>query len=343
MMPTISDFTQIPLVDSFSLSSLAHASDLFNLLAFSVDLGIFEQLKERKNYEELAETLNTNSRLTKKVLNALVSENLLSSEGDYYQINSVSKTYLLKDSPYYQGNMLDLYRNNRKTRWDNLSETLHKEKITPPDMKAVFSPSFVYAMAEGSVTGQIQATVNALDKEEALINAKKLLDVGGGHGLYGIAFTQKYPGLSATIMDLPPVIAEVTDNFIKSYNTDQVTTLPGDYEKDDLKGPYDVIFASDTLYRPKEEIVKLLARFADYLSPDGVIISKHWHIDDLIKDKTAVWFDLMLSLTSPEDRVHDSRTFLSCIDDAGLEVIKQIPLNHTAKPTVITISRRIEA
>lgn len=344
MIQPLPDFSTVPDADSFSMSNIAHASDVFNLLSCAMDLKIFELLKTKKTSEELSEEIKTDPRLTNKILKALVSENLLSYSDGIYSLNYNSQTYLIQDSPFYQGNLLELYNNTRKNRWDTLYQVLKGEKISQQkDIKGVFSPSFVLAMAEGAVNGQIQAALSALTNEECMNNAKTLLDIGGGHGLYGIAFTQKYPALSATIMDLPPVISEVTIPFIATYNTNRVFTIAGDYEKDDLKGPYDIIFASDTLYRPKEEIIRLLKRFSDYLSPDGIIISKHWQIEDLVQDKTAVWFDLMLSLNSTEDRVHDSKTFQSCIKEADLQVVKQIPLNHAAKPTVITIMRRTQA
>jgi hypothetical protein len=40
-----------------------------------------------------------------------------------------------------------------------------------------------------------------------------LLDIGGGHWLYSIFFTRKYPHLRACVLDLPQIIPVTNENI----------------------------------------------------------------------------------------------------------------------------------
>lgn len=95
--------------------------------------------------------------------------------------------------------------------------------------------------------GDLQRSVSAIASLSQFKNAKKLLDLGGGHGLYAIAFAQLNPNLDVSIFDLPHV-AEITRDFIKRYRMkDRIKVIAGDFTKDDIGNGYDIIFASDYL------------------------------------------------------------------------------------------------
>ncbi|WP_269849642.1 methyltransferase [Methanosarcina horonobensis] len=60
----------------------------------------------------------------------------------------------------------------------------------------------------------LQETVRVVRENVDFTNVKKLLDLGGGHGLYAIAFSKLNEDLQAFVFDLPPVTKE-TRYFIK--------------------------------------------------------------------------------------------------------------------------------
>lgn len=78
--------------------------------------------------------------------------------------------------------------------------------------------------------------------------AKKMLDLGGSHGLYSIELCRRNPDLKATIVDLPPV-KKYADECIAQYNAGQnVSFLPSDFMKDDLPQKVDVILAFNIIH-----------------------------------------------------------------------------------------------
>ena len=48
--------------------------------------------------------------------------------------------------------------------------------------------------------------INIISELPEFKEARKLLDLGGGHGLYAITFTKSNPNLGAYVFDFPDVV-----------------------------------------------------------------------------------------------------------------------------------------
>ena len=70
---------------------------------------------------------------------------------------------------------------------------------------------------EGMIALSRPLVDEAIAKVKLPPNARRLLDVGGGHGLYSIKFCYRYPELEATIFDLP-LATETTRKNIAAEN-----------------------------------------------------------------------------------------------------------------------------
>ena len=70
--------------------------------------------------------------------------------------------------------------------------------------------------------------------------ARRLLDVGGGHGSYSIGFCRRYPQLSATIFDLPGALKLGQETIAAERISDRIWVQEGDFWVDDLGDSYDV-------------------------------------------------------------------------------------------------------
>jgi hypothetical protein len=60
-------------------------------------------------------------------------------------------------------------------------------------------------IARGTMLGRLQATLKIVSKLPEFLNAKRLIDLGGGHGLFGIGFAQENPQLEVVVFDQPGV------------------------------------------------------------------------------------------------------------------------------------------
>lgn len=102
--------------------------------------------------------------------------------------------------------------------------------------------------------------------------ATRLIDIGGGHGLYALELCRRHPHLSATIFDFPGAIAAISDDIPTSV-AERVRMQAGDYFTDDLGAGYDLALLFNIIHahEPAENIA-LFERVANALSSDGRIV-----------------------------------------------------------------------
>ena len=84
---------------------------------------------------------------------------------------------------------------------------------------------------------------------------KRMLDVGGSHGLYCFEFCRKHPALKATVLDWPIGLENARLTLAQERDVaERIDLLEGDFEKEDLpKGGYDFIFLGNIIHGLSEE------------------------------------------------------------------------------------------
>jgi len=103
--------------------------------------------------------------------------------------------------------------------------------------------------------------------------ARRLLDVGGGHGLYSIRFCRRHPGLMATVFDLPQALDAARQTIVAERMTDRVSVQRGNFAHDDLGSGYDVVLLFNILHAwQPEQNVALLHKVAAALGPGGLVV-----------------------------------------------------------------------
>ena len=100
-----------------------------------------------------------------------------------------------------------------------------------------------------------------------------VLDVGGGHALYSIAFCDRYPSLSATIFDDSAVLEIARKNTAAAGLTDQISFQYGDYGIDELGEGYDVALIFNVVHGTDSETNRtLFPKVSDAVSPGGKVV-----------------------------------------------------------------------
>ncbi len=345
MIP-LEKLTERPAASSRPLYEIMENLEKFHLLTAAIDYDLFEYLKTPKSAETVSSELGTNSRLTEKLCNALNAMGLLLKTGSCYCNSSISNTYLVSSSPFYQIHLLNLERESRARRWPLFSKALKEGSLKAErDYGGAFTRDFLLAMAEGALRGGLQKVVDVLGSMPDFQKARTLLDLGGGHALYAIAFAKTNPKLEAYVLDFPHVIMSVTKQVISKYDlTNRVHTIPADFLKDDLGGKYDIIFASDALYKAKPQLSIMLQKVASSLNEDGLFVSKHWFLDeDKSSPLTAVLFDLNMSIEQYGDVPHNLFTlgeFISALNQAGFQLKNVTDISGQHDPSKLVIAKR---
>jgi hypothetical protein len=126
------------------------------------------------------------------------------------------------------------------------------------------------------ILGQLDLATLSASEVSAKIrlpsNARRLLDVGGGHGWYSAALCRRHPGLTATVLDLPGSTAIGREVIEASGLSEQVRHLDGDALSADLGEGYDAVLCFNLVHHlGPEQIPKLFARLYEALSPWGTL------------------------------------------------------------------------
>jgi ubiquinone/menaquinone biosynthesis C-methylase UbiE len=101
---------------------------------------------------------------------------------------------------------------------------------------------------------------------------QRLLDVGGGHGLYSVAFCRRYAGLRAEVLDLPEA-AEVGQRLVTEAGmSERVSYRPGDMRQVEWGEGYDCVLLFNVLHNATEvEAKEAVGRALRALRPGGTL------------------------------------------------------------------------
>jgi hypothetical protein len=120
---------------------------------------------------------------------------------------------------------------------------------------------------------------------DLLSNASKLLDVGGGSGVYACALAANNQHLKAQVMEQVPVDGIAREAIAKRGLTDQVSVVIGDMFKDAWPEDCDLHLFSNVMHDwNTDNILKLLERSGEALPEGGHVII---HETFLNLDKTG--------------------------------------------------------
>ena len=273
-MPTRREFSAEEILETAS----GYQKSRIILTAFELD--VFTVIgKDSLSSEEIARAIQAKPRSTDRLLNALCAVGLLRKERGLFSNTPASLRYLVRGGEGYLsrlGHMIAQFRS-----WATLTEAVKAGRsVTAREYDEVSLVRFIEAM-------HARAEADA-DKVVSLIGiagARRMLDVGGGSGVYSIAFARADNNLTAVVFDLPKV-TPIAERYISAAGlSDRVTTMAGDYRHDDFGAGYDLVFMSAIIHiNSPEENRALAAKAFRCLNPGGRIVIQDFIMNE---DRTA--------------------------------------------------------
>ena len=244
------------------------------ILLTAVRLDVFSALDgKQKTLQEVAGRLGAHGPTLGLLLNALVAMRLLEKDGDFYRNSTAAATHLVRSSTQYVGQLL-LLHDAEWGNWGKLEQTIRTGQRSVD--RHVFE-------TDPELGGNVLAVLHRIGQQSGPDLARRLklsgpvrfLDLGGGAGTNAIAFCQVYPDLTATVFDLPATL-RLTERTVKEAGLEsRVALLPGNFNKDELGGPYDVVLMSDILhYQDFSTNAALMKRVWTHLAPGGRLVIK---------------------------------------------------------------------
>ena len=111
--------------------------------------------------------------------------------------------------------------------------------------------------------------------------ARRLLDVGGGSGVYSIALVERFAGLSATVLESSPVDAIARRTIAAAGLAARIDVVTADMFAAAWPAGHDIHLFSNVLHDwDEEDCRRLLAASARTLAPGGTILVHDMLLDD---------------------------------------------------------------
>jgi precorrin-6B methylase 2 len=250
------------------------------ILLTAVKLDVFSAIGERpKAVQDIAGRIPADEPTLALFLNALVAMKLLTKESDLYGNSSMASKYLVRHSAQYVGHLL-LLHDAEWNNWGQLEETIRTGRRVVD--RHVFE-------TDPELGSNVLAVLNRIGQQSGpdfarrlkLTGSERLLDLGGGAGTNAIAFCQVYSELHATVFDLPTTL-KLTEKTVKDAGLQsRITLVSGDFNRDQLGGPYEVVLMSDILHYQTFPMNQDLVKKAFVsLAPGGRLIMKDRFLDE---------------------------------------------------------------
>lgn len=270
-------------------------------ISVALELDVFEALKESGDPARLQQRTGYSQRGLRALLGMLKCLGLLDRHDGAYQLNTVSRTYLLKESPFFWGPFFSRVATNlpshklllENVRDDRTSEIRAAEGWASghvDEAQAKLITDFMHCHSIGSAVG----LAHCCD----LSDVRKLLDVGGGSGCYATSIAAANPAMQATIMDLPTV-CKVAEGYIERAGiADRVNTVAVDMFREFWPRGYDAHFFANVFHDwSVETCVQLTSSSYAALEPGGRIFLQEMLLDDDgDSPSAAVAFSILMCL-----------------------------------------------
>lgn len=271
--------------------------------------------------EDVAVRNGLDKRATELLLNALVEIGYLIKRNDRFQNAPHAQNHLVRGAKGYIGWTL-LAESQAWGLWGQLEQTVRSGK-RPEGPRLYHDDNEATRNALRSLHARAETlfTKHVVEKVK-LDNVETLLDLGGGAGAYSIAFSRRWPKVTVTLFDLPPAIAVAKDTVGKTDVHKRVKLVEGDYKKDDLAGPYDVVFLSNVIHAEGADDVKaLLKKVFDAVAPGGRLILRDTFMSNDRARHGAV-FSLNLLLTTEHGRCYSAAEVDAMLKEAGFRDVR---------------------
>ena len=304
---------------------------VFSLFAAS-RLKVFSVVGDREmTAEEIARRCGAVPELLQALLNACVGMGLIRIEGGKYVNSDLSRAFLVEGEPSYVGDLVNLLH-AEAGRWLGLSDIIRSGR-QPDERRPRPAPehrNFILAMDNLGMLGEAEALKRATD----LSRCRRMVDAGGGSGLYSVVLCRKYPELRSTILDVREHLEVARELTKKHEERERIEFREANLTRDSFGENIDAVLLSDVLY-DSSEAESILDNAWNCLRPGGLLIVRGYYADPEDASRTfGALFVLNMLVFDPTREVLTLSSLPRCVRERGFAGIEVSEL--TERSTVLT-------
>ena len=260
------------------LLDMIYAPMYTKILFAAIELDVFSELEDAKSADVVAEKLNFHPENTRHFLDALTGMGLLEKENGIYRNTLLASKYLVLGCELYLGDHIKVY--HLGSGFEDIDiVNLVKEGPDQENKKKKGLEAYAQfgdwaemtkSQQRGGRAREIADLVTTLPEFSSF---NKMLDLGGGPGLIGLAVLRRNPRMKGVIFDTPEA-GRIAQELIKENQMeDRVEVLTGDYMTDSIGEGYNFILAIGTLNFAKHELDVAIRKIYDALNPNGILLA----------------------------------------------------------------------
>ena len=321
-----------PAVDDRAIWDIWLSMHHFPAMTAADEVGLFKALcAGRSSTEALAAQLDLDARALGILLGLLGGLGLVERREELWQATVVTRTFLDPDGPYFWGSMLRAFR-ERNPLCARVAAAIQR------DGSASAGPRPSDAWERGEVDPEIARHIAAYMHAHSLAasvgvarggdfhGVRRLLDVGGGSGVFSIAIARHWPQLRATVMDLATMCTAAQPYIEQGGCRDRVDTVAVDMFRQPWPTGYDGLFFSN-IYHDWDDTTcaRLSSNAFDVLPAGGRIYVHEMLMNDNGDGPTTTASFSVLMLLGTKGRQYSLAELRGFLEGAGFENVTSIP------------------
>ncbi len=305
----------MPIHDEDEILDIALSFQKSRILLAGFELGIFNALgNESRTSAETADLIGCDQKGTDRLMNALCSMGLLEKNGSAFANTPAALNYLCEGTPGYLSGLhhtASLYKS-----WATLDDAVRAggTVIDRERREGRNLENFIAAMHRRA-SRTAASHVAAID----ISSVNTMIDIGGGSGVYAMAFARMKESLRAVVFDLPEVI-DITGRYVAAEGlSDRVSTMAGNYLTDQFGHGYDLAFMSAIVHiNDLDQNRSLVERAVKALNPGGyIVISDHVMYEDRSGPLPAAIFALNMLVNTQGGDTYTESEIQSWFEQSG--------------------------
>lgn len=294
---------------------------------FAHEEGLLSFLLSPRTLDEVATGCRMNPDKLSLVLGILVSGDIVQFSEGRYQVRQELSSFLDKNSMVYS-RWIDQEAADRHW-WAQLHQHVCDKGLSyqrapryPP-----LSKDEVQRMGMQALLGRLQGIISILEEDPAFPESRRLLDLGGGHGLIGIACAQANPDLSVTIYDRPYVARIAWEHACNCGVMDRVICVGGDYTCGRIGGGYDFILQICPSDHDPDTDSMMVQVIRSALAPGGRFVRCGFFLDNDITGPLITTSFALSAQMRGDSRHRTLKEIYGFMEIAGMEIIKTVDLS----------------
>jgi predicted O-methyltransferase YrrM len=325
LLPPATDPT--PIFEAFRGS---YGSEL--LTAAVAHFNVFNRLAERaQSFDELREELGLQRRPTIVLTTALRALGLLVADtAGRFALSPLARQHLTRTSRFdvsdYVGlaasspgvlEMVERLRSNRPAGADTEQGAafIFRDGMRSAMEHASLARHFTLALA-----GRAKNVAPVLAQRLLLDGIERILDVGGGTGMYSIALLRRHPRLRAVVLDREEVLKIAAEMAAEHGVADRVELVAGDMFRDPLPSDCQAVLLSNILHDWDEpECLTLIERCAAALPAGGRLWIHDVFLNDALDGPLPIALYSAALFTLTEGRAYSRAEYRGWLPAAGFE------------------------